>query len=285
MSNRPLLSVIIATRNEEKNIGNCIRSILGQSYKDVEIIVVDKGSSDNTVEIARSLGATVFPLAGYVDMDGVKNFRGAQVNLGARKAKGDIIFFPDADMTFEEGLLTEAVEKMAEYDALYIPEIVMGKGLMGRIRKFERSFYNETPIDAVRIVRKDIFKKVGGFDEKNIAFSTDDWDLTKMIKKVTEKISITKSKLYHNEAQISLRKYLQKKLQYADTFADYIAKWGQDDPDIKKQFGFSYRFFGVFWEKGKWRKLLCHPFLALGMYSLRVLVGVRLIAPLRGINF
>lgn len=271
----PLVSVVIATRNEEKNIENCIKSVLDQTYKDIEIIVVDNGSMDGTVEIVKSLGIVVFELAKEISIEGIKNYRGAQVNLGVKKSKGDIIFFPDADMTFDQNLFSEAVEKLEKYDTLYIPEIVMGKGFMGKIRRFERTFYNETPIDAVRFVRKEVFEKVGGFDEKNIAFATDDWDLTKMIKKVTDKITITKSKLYHNEAQISLKRYIQKKSQYIDTFEDYIAKWGKNDPDVKKQFGIKYRFFGVFFEKGKWIKLVFHPILAIGMYGLKVLVGLK----------
>lgn len=55
----------------------------------------------------------------------------------------------------------------------------------------------------------------------------------------------------------------------------YNEKWGKSDPDLKKQFGIYYRFFGIFTEKGKWKKLLLHPFLAMGMYFLRFLVGVK----------
>ena len=47
----PLVSVIITTKNEEKNIENCLKSILEQSYKNIEIIVVDNNSTDKTKEI------------------------------------------------------------------------------------------------------------------------------------------------------------------------------------------------------------------------------------------
>ena len=49
-----LVSVIVTTRNEERNIGNCLQSIRLQTYKPVEIIVVDNNSTDKTQEIARS---------------------------------------------------------------------------------------------------------------------------------------------------------------------------------------------------------------------------------------
>jgi len=84
----------------------------------------------------------------------------------------------------------------------------------------------------------------------------------------------TKALIYHNEAKFDLKKYFQKKGYYAKSFASYINKWGKDDPDIKKQFGFWYRYFWVFLENGKWRKLISYPGLVLGMFFLRFLVGV-----------
>ena len=49
-------SLIIRTKNEEENLGHCIKAIKSQSIKNVEIIIVDNLSSDNTLKIARSLG-------------------------------------------------------------------------------------------------------------------------------------------------------------------------------------------------------------------------------------
>lgn len=55
----PLVSIVIATKNEEKNIGNCLRSIRAQSLKNIELIVVDNFSEDMTVEITKKYGAKV----------------------------------------------------------------------------------------------------------------------------------------------------------------------------------------------------------------------------------
>jgi glycosyltransferase involved in cell wall biosynthesis len=48
----PLVTVVITTRNEEKNIGLCLKSVQSQSWPKVEVIVVDNGSEDRTKEIA-----------------------------------------------------------------------------------------------------------------------------------------------------------------------------------------------------------------------------------------
>ncbi len=270
---RPQISVIIATKNEEKHIAGVLKSLSKQSYKFFEVIVVDSDSTDNTTLIAKNFGSKVYVLRAKMFPKGTKNYRGVQVNFGVKKSKGDIIFFPDADMTFEPGLLKEIAGSSDNIDAWYIPETVIGRGLFGKIRNFERSFYNQTSIDAVRAVRRRVFDKVGGYDEKNIFFGPDDWDLTKMIKQITRHLALTKKRIYHHEELLALKEYLEKKGKYNKTFVEYIQKWGTDDNDIKKQFGWYYRFFGVFFENGKWKKVFSSPVLYLAVLSIRALVG------------
>ncbi|MBM3283585.1 glycosyltransferase, partial [Candidatus Gottesmanbacteria bacterium] len=262
MSDLPQVSVIIPTLNEEKNIRRCLISIIeNQTYlkNKIEIIIIDNGSTDRTIELAREYADRVFNLSNYVSLKRIVNYRGAQLNLGVKKARGKIIFFPDADMTFAKSLIAEATDLIfnRNYDALYVPEVVMGKGLFGKVRNFERSFYNQTCIDAVRIVKRDIFLKVGGFDTK-IDFGPDDWDFTKTLKKYNYRLGITKNMFYHHEEQMTWDTYIDKKSNYFDLFGRYIKKWGKDDPDIRKQFGIRYRLFGVFFENGKWEKIFNH---------------------------
>jgi len=56
----PLVSIVITTKNEEKNIENCLKSIVNQTYKNIEIIVVDNNSSDSTKEISLKYTDKVF---------------------------------------------------------------------------------------------------------------------------------------------------------------------------------------------------------------------------------
>ena len=261
-----LVSVIITTKNEEGNIGNCLESVLAQSYsaENIETIVVDNSSTDKTKEIALKYIQKVFTYGPE---------RSAQKNFGIRESKGEYFLHFDADMVLSENVVKECVEKVSSDEniiALFIPEIVMGKDFFSKVRRFERSFYDGTVIDAVRFIRKDKFFEVGGFDEK--LYACEDWDLEKRLKKLG-KFDIVKSPLYHNEKGFSLKKYLAKKGYYSKNLDVYIEKWGKDDPDVKKQFGFYYRFLGVFVENGKWKKFLRHPILTAGMHFLRFLVG------------
>lgn len=263
-----LISVIVSTKNEEKNIEKCLKSVVGQSFpaENMEIIVVDNNSADKTKEIAEKYTDKVFNQGPE---------RSAQKNFGVRKSKGEYFLHLDADMILSENVVAECVKKIENDEniiALYIPEIVTGEKFFSRVRRFERSFYDESLIDAVRFIRKDKFLETDGFDEK--LYAAEDWDLNKRLKKLG-KFDIIKSPLYHNESKFNLKKYFKKKAYYSQNLDAYIAKWGKNDPDIQRQFGFCYRFFGVFFENGKWKKLLGHPILAFGMYFLRILVGIK----------
>jgi glycosyltransferase involved in cell wall biosynthesis len=262
------VSIIISTKNEERQIENCLKSVMGQAYpRDrLEIIVVDNDSSDKTKEIARKYTKKVFDHGPE---------RSAQKNFGIRESEGEYFLHLDADMTLSENVIAECMVKMQndkDLVALYIPEKILGRGFWSKVRDFERSFYGGTVIDAVRFIRKDKFLEAGKFDEK--MYACEDWDLDKRLKKLG-KLDMIKNPLYHNEEEFSLRKYFSKKGYYSKNVDIYIGKWGKENPDIRKQFGFCYRFFGVFFENGKWRKVLRHPILVAGMYFLRFLVGIR----------
>lgn len=265
MKRTPLVSVVITTKNEEKNIVNCLGSIRKQTYKNLETIVVDNRSADRTKQIARVYSAKVFNKGPE---------RSAQRNFGAEKARGLYYLYLDADMILDKKLVEECVKKMEgnmKLRGLYIPEIIIGKGYWPKVRRFERSFYNGTVIDCVRFIRLTDFAKVKGFDES--MSGPEDWDFDKKIRNLGN-VDIIQSPLYHNEKDFSLSDYLKKKQYYIKSFDTYISKWGKDDPDIKKQLGPFYRMFFVFAENGKWRELLKHPILAFGMFVLRFLVGL-----------
>ena len=261
-------SVVITTRNEADNIANCIRAFDAVRDK-VEIIVVDNASTDATKEIAAGLGAVVLDKGPE---------RCAQRNLGWRTAKSDWIIVLDADMilppeTVEEIVRVCACPRVEEgaIRAYWIPEIRTGTGIRTKARNFERSFYDGTCIDALRLYHRSVLEATGGYDEKLIA-GGEDWELDIRILATGAKCGLLKNHLIHDEKRLSLKRLIEKKAYYSKSIADYKAKW-PGHPALKKQFGFVYRYFGVFVENGKWKKLLRHPVLTSVMYFERVLVG------------
>ncbi len=259
---KPLVSVIITTKNEEKHIKNCLESIKNQTYKNIEIIVVDNNSTDKTKKIAREYTKKVYNKGPE---------RSAQRNYGVNKANGSWILYIDADMILSRKVIEDCVNHIKKgIVAMYIPEIVMGNSFWSKVRRFERTFYNGTVIDCVRFIKKSVFNKVGGFD-LNLT-GPEDWDLDKKLRMKGKTVLINES-IKHNELEFNMKKYLAKKIYYSNSMNAYINKWGKNDPDIKKQLSPYYRLFKVFIENGKWKKLLKRPILTIGMYYLRLRVA------------
>ncbi len=260
-----MLSVVIPTKNAAQFIGACIQAIRAQDFpaSEVEIIVVDNFSTDDTKALAERHGVIVHQLGPE---------RSAQRNFGAQQAKGDLLLFLDADMTLAPSALRACAEAMSDTGVAgcFISERVRGQGFWIRVRDFERSFYDATVIDAVRCIRRQAFLDVGSYD--TALWAAEDWDLDRRLSKKGRFVSAG-TFLEHNEGEFDFRRYVKKKAYYATNFSAYFAKWGRDDI-TRKQFGFWYRFAGVFLENGKWKRFLAHPIYALAMYWLRLLVGV-----------
>ena len=259
------LSVVITTRNEEANIANCIRAF--DAVRDeVEIIVVDNGSTDATKRIAAELGAEVLDKGPE---------RSAQRNLGWRTATTDWVIVLDADMILPEETISEVLDccrrQSNAVEAYWIPEVRTGSGIRVKARNFERSFYDGTSVDALRLFHKSVLEKTDGYDENLIA-GPEDWELDIRVLATGARCTVLKNHLLHNERQLTLKRMLEKKAYYSKSMAAYQAKW-QGHPALKRQFSFAYRFFGVFVENGKWKRLLRHPILAAVMYVERILVG------------
>lgn len=158
----PLVSIIIPAYNEEDYLPNCLRSIKNQTYKNIEIIVVDNNSQDKTPEIAKNFGAKVVKVE-------KKNLSVVR-NAGAKVAKGEILFFVDADSI----LYFNCVEKLVKQ--------LSGKTVFshGGIICYDSKFHNFLWVLFNRWIKPNfytsgrngvcIFKKafweIGGYNEK-----------------------------------------------------------------------------------------------------------------------
>jgi len=256
------LSVVIPTRNEADNIATCLGAFA--DFRDrVELIVVDNSSSDATLDLAAAAGARTF-------VQGPE--RCAQRNRGWHEAHGEYVMFVDADMIVPSATIAEILANCETGGpALYVREVRSGSGLRLKARNFERSFYDGTCIDGLRVIRRDWLERAGGYDEELIA--CEDWDLDRRLLANGVPTAITCGHLIHNEARQNLKRFLAKKAYYSQSVGRYRTKW-HDDQVCRRQFGLAYRYFGVFTEKGKWKRLMAHPILAVVMYFERVLVGL-----------
>ena len=97
--NNPLISVLIPARNEEDNIDKCLMSLMDQDYRNIEILVLDDNSTDNTSEIIKRISKTY---------KNIKFIKGKPLHEGwtgknyacyqlYKESKGKYLFFTDAD--------------------------------------------------------------------------------------------------------------------------------------------------------------------------------------------
>ena len=216
-SHLPLVSVIIPTKNAGGTIDLCISSIKSQSYKNIEVIVVDNYSHDTTRVIAENHGAKIF-------LKGPE--RSAQLNFGAEKAKGKYLYRVDADFILQTDVIKEAVAQCEDEDCDAVaihntsdPTI----SFWSKIRKLERDCYRDDELNvAARFWRKDVFFKAGCFDEELIA--GDDYDLHNRIIGAGFKIGRIKSEESHIGEPLSLREVVNKHFFYGKNITRFIHK-------------------------------------------------------------
>jgi glycosyltransferase involved in cell wall biosynthesis len=252
----PLVSVIIPTKNNEKTLTKCLLSIKQQSYPNIEIVVIDAFSTDQTRNLAEGLGAQVMQL---------QSERTKAKNYGAKLAKGDYVLFVDSDMILQPNIVRECLNACVKGTmGVIIPEASIGSGIWVRIRDFERSMYEGTKIESARFfVRKHVLE-VGGFDEDIITY--EESTLPQKLERSGYKVNVRiKSFILHNEEGFELEKWLHKKQYYSDTLKIYAERYPEY---AKEQLGVKNRI-KIFLSNGNLKRLVRHPIPAFGVFVLK----------------
>jgi len=212
-----MVSIIIPTKNSANTLEYVLSSIMKQSFKDFEIIVVDNYSVDNTREIAKRYGARVYLVHGE---------RSAQKNYGAKIAKGKYLYFIDSDFYLHPKVLEECIDIVSKgFDAVIVLNISNPRvSIWSRIRYFERlSYYMSNIYEAARFIKKDLFMKVGGFDEK--LYANEDYDLHLRLLKSGAKIAHTvKSFEIHLGEPKNIKEIILKFIYYGHGLAYFLEK-------------------------------------------------------------
>jgi glycosyltransferase involved in cell wall biosynthesis len=209
------VSVVVPTRNAARTLAACLESIGAQTHRDLEVLVVDNGSTDETQEIAERLSDVVL-LAGPE--------RSAQRNRGARVATGASLLFVDSDMILGPHVVTECVElAVAGSEAVVVPEESFGVGFWARCKALERSCYvGDTSIEAARFFTREMFERAGGYDET--LMGTEDWDLHERVSQAGARVGRTAANIWHDEGRLELDELLAKKFRYGKTLGRYRRK-------------------------------------------------------------
>lgn len=161
------VSIIIPAYNEEKHIASCVRSLLRQNYRDIEIIVLDNGSRDQTATIVESLLEEYPEKVRLVKLNRNTGPGGAR-NFGARLARGEILLFLDADMAFPEDYVARLVEPIMKGEAeatTHEEELVHNiDNRWVKVQGQTTKIANTAVSGVARAVKKNLFHRYGGFD-------------------------------------------------------------------------------------------------------------------------
>lgn len=255
MEKRPLISIILTTKNEGENISRFLRSVKKQTYRDIEIIVVDNHSSDKTKLLAQRYTRKVYDFGPE---------RSSQRNFGAKKSNGDYLVFLDADMELGKGVIKDCIDTIEKegLKVLTIPETTIGESFIAKIRKFEREMYmGEFFFEVPRFFERGVFWEFGGYDPK--LTGPEDYDLPYRLSK-KYKIARSSEYIFHHEEKLSLGKLLRKKYYYAKNGAFYATKhpkmvWVQGTILFRKVY------------LKNWKKFLKNPFLGISFIFVRFL--------------
>ena len=211
----PRVSVIVPTYNSDVTLDICLKAIRNQTYPDIEVIVVDNYSEDNTVSIAKKSGARVFLIEGSPSQSR---------NFGVKKSNGRYVLFLDSDIELLPNTIAECVKQceVKGFDAVHIPVVTVGKDFWAKCVTFEDLLHIKEPnILTPTFFSRRILHAVGGMNGNLIA--GEDWDLWVRLRRMHAKSTFIEPIQKHYGFK-DLPNYLKKKYRWYKTFGRYVAK-------------------------------------------------------------
>jgi glycosyltransferase involved in cell wall biosynthesis len=262
-SSNSTYGIVIPTFNEERNLARLLASIRAQSGSSYSVVVVDQGSTDRTVEIAKSFGCTVISEQRAHFYTPPARSR----NRGAQSVTADLLLHLDADMELASPrfLHDAAAAINSEHQALIIEERDIASGFLARCKALERSCYRATRLEAARLATRALFEAIGGYDD-DISTGEDQY-VTRLYELATNVARAKTLVVNHHTGPYSLRRLLAKKFSYGRTARTYLRKAA----DIRANSAASIAWISVAAYLANWRLGLQHPVLYLAIFPVRAM--------------
>ncbi|WP_085472342.1 glycosyltransferase family 2 protein [Sphingobacterium psychroaquaticum] len=238
------VSVLIAARNEEDNIGRTLDCIVNQDFpkEHLEIIVVDDHSTDSTAAIVEGYASKGVTLIRLNEGDRLNSYKKLAISRAIQHAQGEIIVTTDADCRMGPLWLKTVVRFFEEEDAYLVSSPVVyseEKDYFERLQTLEFLYLiglgaagigngKPTTCNGANLAyRKDIFWEMGGFNGiDNLASGDDELFLHKVAERHASRIGFCKSQdaIVYTDAKPNLRAFLSQRKRWASKSTKYKDK-------------------------------------------------------------
>jgi biofilm PGA synthesis N-glycosyltransferase PgaC len=242
---KPLVSVIIPAYNEEKVIAGTIRSILRSNYRALEIVVVDDGSKDATLEVAqraakRSRRVRVLSIGG--------GGKSAAINHGIWCAKGEVIVSIDSDTMFTPVTLGKLVRHFANPEVGAVSGSVKVGNITNALTRWQSLDYiigihiergAQAFLNAVMIVpgacgawRKSALLEIGCYSGQTLA---EDFDMTLTMHRAGYKVLQDNEAVAYTESPLDLPSLVKQRFRWI--FGNTQTFWKHRDMLFRRDYG------------------------------------------------
>ena len=218
------VTAVLTTFNSESDAKQCIDSLLNQTTRFDEIVVVDDGSKDGTVDVLKKYGSKI-RLSGLKKNIG----RSAARNYGWKKAKNGIVFFAESDAVYDSNFVKYS---MPHFDDEKIAGVIGKQEVLNKNESVwtkcknaerETAFENYKPF-SVWFHRKKLLEKADGFDE-SLDFG-EDVDLSKRIKNFGHKLDYEEKAIWKHREPASLKAVIKRSWSFGKGINKYYKKTG-----------------------------------------------------------
>ncbi len=238
------VSVIVPAYNEESSIASSIESLLSQDYGNYEVVVVDDGSTDKTLEIARGFEG---PKVKVIHQE--NRGKAEALNDGIRDSSGTIILTVDADTRLNQGALTALAGRFASDPKLGAlsgnVKVDRPKGLLQRLQEVEYTTgiglnrKGQSMLSTVMIVpgpiaafRKEAVEKVSYFSPNTFA---EDFDMTLAVLRERYKVEYEDRAIAYTIAPRGVEDLLKQRRRWYRGMMQVLAK--HEDMFMRRQYG------------------------------------------------
>ncbi len=245
----PLVSVIIPIYRSVETLKEVLSSLKVQTYKNIEVIVIDRPSNDGTKELVESFKYTYIPC---------ESERTKAVNMGVKNSHGEYVYYIGSDYVLEDNLIETTVKTILQEkgDAAIIINTIKPTSFWSKVKMLEKETYiGDDLIEAARFFSKKAFTSVGGYNEKMVAYEEHDIH-NRILGKGYTIVRVPTVKEINIGEPKSLWGYARKYYYYGKTMRHYISQYPEKSKKQLTPIRASYL--------KHWKKFAKHPVLTIG---------------------